>query len=145
MTKLHLSDYDLQLAAEGAPLPEVAATHLPSCPRCQARLAAYQQLFAATASLPPPAFEFDLAAAVLAQLPQPKPAFPWVLVLVGGLVLAVVMAFLTLFGGLLVPVLQSLSTGLGAGVALVIGFIVAGQSLELLAQHRRQMRQLTFS
>lgn len=142
---LHLSDYDLQLAAEGAPLPVAAATHLPGCPRCQARLATYQQLFAATASLPPSAFDFDLAAAVMAQLPPPKPAFPWILVLVGGLVLGVVGAFLALFGGLLAPVLQSLSTGLGVGVALVIGAIVAGQGLELLAQHRRQMRQLIFS
>ena len=142
---LHLSEYDLQLAAEGALLPVAAAAHLPGCPRCQARLAAYQQLFAATASLPPPAFDFDLTAAVFAQLPPPKPAFPWVLVLVGGLVLGVVGAFLALFGGLLAPVLQSLSTGLGVGVALVIGAIVAGQGLELLAQHRRQMRQLIFS
>ncbi len=142
---LHLSEYDLQLAAEGAPLPVAAAEHLPSCPRCQAQLAAYQQLFAATASLPPSAFDFNLAAAVLAQLPPPKPAFPWILVLVGGLVLGMVGAFVALFGSLLVPVLQSLSTGLGVGVALVIGAIVAGQGLELLAQHRRQMRQLTFS
>lgn len=145
MTEPHLSDYDLQLAAEGAPLPAPAAQHLPGCPRCQAQLAAYRQLFVATASLPPAAFDFDLAAAVVARLPQPKPAFPWVLVLVGGPVLGVVGAFLALFGGLLLPVLHSLSTGLGAGLAVLSGCLVAGQGLELLARHRRQMRQLRFS
>ncbi len=142
---LHLSDADLQLAADAAPLPAAAVAHLHDCRRCQARLAAYQQLFAATAHLPQPAFEFDLAAAVLAQLPRSKPAFPWVLGLVAVLVLGVVGAFVVLFGGMLGPVFQGLQTGLGAGLAVVAGFVVAGQALELLARHRRQIRLLTFS
>ncbi len=145
MTKLHLSDYDLQLAADSAPLPAAEATHLHDCRRCQARLATYQRLFTATSRLPKPAFDFDLAATVLAQLPQAKPAFPWVLVLIAILVLGVVSAFLVLFGGALVPVFQDLSAGLGAGLVAVAGFIVAGQCLELLARHRRQMRLLNFS
>lgn len=140
MTQLHLSDYDLQLAADAAPLPAAEAAHLHDCRRCQARLATYQHLFAATARLPQPAFEFDLAAAVLARLPRAKPAIPWVLVIVAVLVLGVVSAFLTLLGGALVQVFQGLSTGL---VALA-GLVVAGQCLELLARHRRQMGLLTF-
>jgi hypothetical protein len=145
MTNLHLSDYALQLAADSTPLPAPDAAHLHDCRLCQARLATYQHLFAATARLPQPAFSFDLAAMVLTQLPQPKPAFPWVLVLVAVLVLGVVGAFLALFGGALMPMLQSLSTELGAGLAVVAGVFVAVQSLELWARHRRQMRQLTFS
>lgn len=142
---LHLSDYDLQLAADAAPLPAAEAAHLHDCRRCQARLATYQQLFAATARLPPPAFEFDLAATVLARLPRAKPAFPWVLGGVAALVLGVVVAFLALFSGALVQVFQGLSTGLGAGLVAVASFIVAGQCLELLARYRRQMSLLAFS
>jgi hypothetical protein len=145
MTKLHLSDHDLQLAADATPLPMPEATHLRGCRQCQARVATYQRLFTATAHLPQPAFGFDLAAAVLAQLPQAKPAFPWVLVLVGILVLGVVGTFLAVFGRALAPVFQGLSTGLGVGLVLVAGFAVAGQCVELLARHRRQMRQLSFS
>ena len=145
MTTPHLSDYDLQLAAESVALPAAEATHLHDCHLCQARVATYQQLFIATASLPQPAFEFNLAAAVLAELPSPKPAFPWVLVLVTFLVLGVVGAFFALFGSMLVPIFQSLSTELGAGLAVVAGVVVAVQALELVARHRRQMRQLTFS
>lgn len=145
MTQPHLSDDDLQLAADAMPLPAAAAAHLPGCPRCQARLAVYQQLFAVAACLPPPAFGFDLAAAVLAQLPPPKPAFPWVLGSVAVLVLAVVGAFLALLGGALLEVFRSLGTGLGAGLAVVAACVVTGQGLELLARHRRQMRQLAFS
>jgi high-affinity Fe2+/Pb2+ permease len=112
---------------------------------CQSRVATYQQLFTAVAQLPPPAFEFDLTARVLAQLPRPRPAFPWVLSGVAALVLGVVVAFMVLFGGVLAPVLQSLSTELGAGLMVVAGFLVAGQCLELLTRHRQQMRLLNFS
>ncbi|TPG60218.1 hypothetical protein [Hymenobacter nivis] len=145
MTQPHLSDDALQMAAAAAPLPTAAAAHLAGCRLCQARRATYQQLFAAAAQLPPPVFAFDLAAAVLAQLPRPKPAFPWVLVLVAVLVLGVVGAFVALLGGALGQVLQGWSTGLGAGLVAVAGLLVAGQGLELLARHRRHMRLLTFS
>ncbi|HEX8429597.1 hypothetical protein [Hymenobacter sp.] len=145
MTKPHLSEYDLQLAAESAPLPAAEAYHLLDCRLCQARLANYQHLFAATARLPKPAFDFNLAATVLTQLPKTKPAFPWVLGIVAFLILGVVSAFVALLGGMLLQAFQSLSTGLGAGLMAVGGFVVAGLCLELLAQHRRQMRQLTFS
>ncbi|HEX8657121.1 MAG TPA: hypothetical protein VF690_06285 [Hymenobacter sp.] len=146
MTKLHLSERDLQEAAEApTALPAAQATHLRGCPLCQGRVATYQHLFAAAARMPDPAFGVDLAATVLAQLPKPKPAFPWALTLVAVLMLGLVSAFLALFGSELVPIFQSLSSGIGAGLAAVVGFVVAGQCLELLARHRRQMRMLDFS
>lgn len=146
MTSTHLAERALQEAAESASLlPPPQAAHLHGCRVCQARVATYQHLFTAAAQLPPPAFEFDLTASVLAQLPRPRPAFPWVLSGVAALVLGVVVAFVVLFGSVLVPVFQSLSTGLGAGLGAVAGLLVAGQCLELLVRHRRRMRLLTFS
>lgn len=146
MTSLHLSERALQQAAE-SPVWLLApqAAHLRGCRRCQGRVATYQHLFTAAARLPKPTFNFDLTATVLAQLPRTRPTFPWVLSGVAALVLGVVVAFLALFGPLLAPVFQSLSTGLGAGLVAVAGFFVAGQCLELLARHHRQMRQLAFS
>lgn len=146
MTSLHLSERALQEAAESAALlPAPQATHLRGCLLCQGRVATYHHLLAAVAHLPSPAFSFDLAASVLAQLPQARPAFPWVLSGVAALVLGVVVAFLAVFGSLLVPVFQSLSTGLGAALGAVAGLLVAGQTVEMLARHRRQMRLLAFS
>lgn len=146
MSSLHLAESALQEAAESLSLlPASQVAHLRGCPLCQGRVATYQHLLTAVAHLPPPAFSFDLTASVLAQLPQAKPAFPWVLSGVAALVLGVVVAILALYGGLLVPVFQRLTTGLGAGLATVAGFFVAWQCLELLAQHRQQMRQLAFS
>ncbi|GAA4001716.1 hypothetical protein GCM10022408_11260 [Hymenobacter fastidiosus] len=144
MTRLHLSERNLQQAAEFAPLlPAPQAAHLHSCRLCQGRVATYQQLFTAAARLPKPAFDFDLAATVLAQLPRAKPSFPWALSAVAVLVLGVVTAFLTLFGGVLMQIFQGLSTELGTGLGAVAGFIMAGQCLELLARHRQQMRHLS--
>lgn len=146
MTSPHLSERDLQEAAEFPPaLPAPQAVHLRGCRLCQGRVATYRHLFAAAARLPQPAFDFDLAATVLARLPRARPAFPWVLSGVAALVLGVVVAFLALFGGALVQVFQGLFTGLGAGLVAVASFIVAGQCLELLARYRRQMSLLAFS
>ncbi|WP_035560194.1 hypothetical protein [Hymenobacter sp. IS2118] len=146
MTSPHLTERALQEAAESTSLlPDSQAAHLRGCRLCQGRVATYQHLFTAAAHLPPPVFAFDLTASVLAQLPRPQPAFPWVLSGVAALVLAVVVAFLAVFGGQLVPILQSLGTGLGAGLLAVTGLVVAGQCLELLTRHRQQMRLLTFS
>ena len=146
MMSAHLAERALQEAAESASLlPASQAAHLHGCRVCQNRVATYQHLFMAAAQLPPPAFDFDLTASVLAQIPRPRPAFPWVLSGVAALVLGVVVAFVALFGSMLVPAFQSLSTGLGAGLMVVAGLLVTGQCLELLARHRRQMRLLTFS
>ena len=147
MTELqpHLSERALQEAAESAALlPAAQAAHLRACRLCQGRVATYQHLFAA-AHLPPPVFDFDLTASVLAQLPRARPAFPWVLGVVVALVLGVVAAFLALFGSVLMQAFQGLFTGVGAGLVAVAGFLVAGQCLELLARHRQQMRRLAFS
>lgn len=146
MTSSHLTERDLQEAAESFfRLPASQAAHLQGCPVCQGRVKTYQRLFAAAARLPQPIFTFDLTASVLAQLPQAKPAFPWVLVLVALLVLGVLSVFLVFFGRALLPVFQVVSTGLGAGLVLVAGFMVAGQCLELLARHRRRMGLLAIS
>jgi hypothetical protein len=150
MSSPHLSESALQAAAEAAPLPTAQAAHLRGCPQCQGQVAIYRQLFVAAAQLPPPAFDFDLTASVLAQLPPvaPRPAraaLPWALGLVAMLVLSVVVAFVMVLGSVLVPVLQSLASGPGLGLAVVAGAVVAGQGLELLARHRRQLRQLAFS
>ena len=146
MTSPHLSERDLQAAAEAAySLPAAQAAHLGSCGLCQGQVATYQQLFVAAAALPPPAFAFDLTASVLAQLPPPRPAFPWLLGGLVVLVLGVLGAFLLLFGGALAQAFHSLFSVLGAGVGVVAGVFLAGQGLELLARHRRHMRLLAFS
>jgi anti-sigma factor RsiW len=142
----HLSERDLQEAAESPTrLLAPQAAHLRGCHRCQGQVATYQHLFTAAAHLAPPVFSFDLAATVLAQLPRARPTFPWVLSGIAVLVLGVVVAFLALFGGALRQAFQGLPSLLGVGLAVVAFCLVAGQCVELLVRHRRQMSLLTFS
>lgn len=146
MTSPHLPEPALQAAAESlAYLPAAQAAHLHACPACQRQVAAYRQLYAATAQLPAPAFDFDLAASVLAQLPARKPAAAWALGLVAVLVVGVLAVFVLLFGGVLAQAMQGVFTALGIGLGLGASVLLAGQCLELLAQHRQKMRRLAFS
>ncbi len=148
MTSSHLPEPALQAAAESlASLPTAQAAHLHACAQCQRQVALYRQLYAAAAQLPPPVFNFDLTASVLAQLPRPpaKPVFTWVLGLVATLVVGVLVVFTLVFGGALAQAMQGLFTVLGAGLGMGAAVLLAGQCLELVAQHRRRMRLLAFS
>jgi anti-sigma factor RsiW len=76
MSGIHPSDEVLQEYVEGrSGCTPVEIDHIASCPDCQETMAAYRMLASALKEQPAPAFDFDLAAAVIAQLevaPQRK-------------------------------------------------------------------------
>ena len=70
----HLSDEVLQLIASGQQIAEtVTLRHIESCALCQEQLDSYTLIVSAIKEQPKAAFNFDLAGAVLKQLP-PAPA-----------------------------------------------------------------------
>ena len=72
----HLSDEQVQeLAMNATPASEVAE-HIEHCPACKAKLQNYWLLINVIEREPAPAFSFDLAAAVVAQIETP-PAKPF--------------------------------------------------------------------
>jgi hypothetical protein len=74
MITLHLTEEELQQYAMEGVLPDsMVAGHLEACQSCQSKLAAYQLMFKSIQAQPAPAFGFDLASLVVAQLPSPKP------------------------------------------------------------------------
>jgi hypothetical protein len=72
----HLSDEQIQELAMNATPATEAATHAANCPDCRTRLENYKLLIIAIEQEPAPAFSFDLAAAVVAQIETP-PAKPF--------------------------------------------------------------------
>ena len=69
MSGTHLSDEVLQqFILERAACTAEDIRHIGSCPDCQAAAAAYEALTNELARQPVPTFDFDLAAAVIAQL-----------------------------------------------------------------------------
>jgi len=145
MTPLHLSEVELQQAADAAVLPTAAQLHLHSCLRCQTRVAVYQQVFTATADLPKAQLDFDATVLVMGQLPQSRLLFPWIIVLactLGGSVLLVALRWL---GDDFVQAFQGLSPAISTVVWVVVGCFTASHCGELLLRYRRQLSQLTIT
>ena len=72
----HLSDEQVQELAMNATPASEAAEHIEHCPACKAKLQNYWLLINVIEREPAPAFSFDLAAAVVAQIETP-PAKPF--------------------------------------------------------------------
>jgi anti-sigma factor RsiW len=73
MSGIHPSDEVLQEYVEGrTACTPVEIDHIAGCPDCQGTIAAYRMLAGALKEQPAPAFDFDLAAAVIAQLEPPQ-------------------------------------------------------------------------
>jgi len=71
MTSEHLSEEELQLFAAGkSPVNAAASQHIQACPSCQEELTIYRLLYSQISREPAPEFDFDLSAAVLAQVPS---------------------------------------------------------------------------
>ena len=72
MVKPHLSDEQVQeLAMGNITLSQELAAHVESCAHCKARVENYQLLFSTIEEQKAPAFDFDLAATVVAQIESP--------------------------------------------------------------------------
>lgn len=145
MTPLHLSEVELQQAADVAVLPAAAQMHLRSCLRCQTRVAVYQQVFNATASLPKPQFDFNVTALVLLQLPHSRPLFPWIIVLACALGSSVLLVALRWLGEDFAQAFEGLSPAISTVVWVVVGCLTASHCGELLLRYRRQLSQLTIT
>ena len=73
MINRHLTDNELQLYVmdKNQVDPELAE-HILACDECREKVAAYELLFTAISEEKAPAFDFDLAEAVMAKLPVQK-------------------------------------------------------------------------
>lgn len=69
MKEQHLSAGQIQFYAAGTGIDTIATKHLSGCEHCRREVAAYRLLFTALKDASPPAFEFDVTALVMPQLP----------------------------------------------------------------------------
>ena len=145
MTPLHLSEVELQQAADAAVLPAAAQMHLRSCLRCQTRVAVYRQVFTATTGLPKAQLDFDATALVMAPLPLSRPLFPWIIVLACTLGSSVLLVALHWLGDDFAQAFQGLSPAISTVVWVVVGCLTASHCGELLLRYRRQLSQLTIT
>lgn len=77
MTTGHLSETALQqYALDESAAPMECREHIAACDNCRAEAMTYRLLFAGIKEQPEPAFDFDVAGLVLAQLPAEPAAVP---------------------------------------------------------------------
>ncbi|MGI4872589.1 MAG: hypothetical protein ACRYFX_15605 [Janthinobacterium lividum] len=108
-------------------------------------MASYRSLFAELATAPRPAFAFDPAALVVLPLPAARARFSWMVSLSVTLVLFFVGGCLAFFGAYIQQLVRGVPAGLYYMLLLPAAALVLGQSLDMLATHRRQLSTLHFS
>lgn len=79
MNTTHLTEIQLQLYADDAEAVSAELKdHAAHCPHCQLKLENYRLISSALKAMPAPAFDFDLAAQVLASVTVKKTPVAWV-------------------------------------------------------------------
>ena len=142
----HVSEADIQLyVTEPELLDANQKVHMQTCARCQAQAANYTLLFKSIQESPKPAFNFDLSALVMDQLPAPKRSFPWAAVWIALLSIAAVGVSVVLFWSSAIAVIKSASLILLAAAATGAVVVLVFQAMEMLAAHHKQMSLLVKS
>jgi len=142
----HLSEEEIQQYALGkAGLNTIE--HIGSCVSCEAKAVNYRLIFSEMDELPRPAFDFDVASLVLAQLPQPETTVAggerWFYLLIfaalasiGTPVYIYRVYFFKMFTGIL-PAAMYL-------VILVILFLLVFQGVEMFRKYQKQINMLNY-
>jgi hypothetical protein len=146
MTTAHLTETAIQLyAAEPDAISKEQMAHVLDCHFCQAKAANYTLLFNSIHDMPKPAFDFDLSALVIEQLPVLKAVFPWTAILISIVSALVVAVSAMLFWASIMAVIKSVSIVLLAATITGAVVIMVFQAFEMLKAHYRQMNALLSS
>lgn len=146
MNNGHLSEEEIQEFVLGQGGSE-DIEHIGSCLLCSIKATNYQSILAAMNDLPKPAFDFDVASLVIAQLPRQKAEITagdtWMYLLVfaaiGSLIIPAYLykdELLKMFNGVL-PVALYL-------IVLAAILILVFQGFEIVRKYRKQMDTLNY-
>ena len=143
MMEAHCTEAEIQVyVTEPEMLGATEKYHIQNCVHCQATAASYAQLFKSIHNIKKPAFDFDVSALVIEQLPAPKPAFPWAALLIAVLSIASVGVSAIFFWSSAMAVVKSVSIILLAAAATAALVILIFQALDMWSAHHKQMHVL---
>ena len=140
MITAHLTDAEIQLyVTEPQVLSHQLADHIQGCTICQSKAKNYVLLFNDIKAAAKPAFDFDLSALVMEQLSAPKPAFPWVPIVVSVFSIAIVAVSVIFFWSAMATSIKAVS-----GVLLTIAvsgalMILIFQVVEMFKEHQKRI------
>lgn len=149
MTSVHLTEELIQqYVLDKDQCSTTVKTHMENCLQCQASAEVYRSMFADMQQLPTPAFDFDLSAMVMGQLPvAPASAFSW-----GMFTIYLLSAAFIMGAGILIFIfneyLQNIFKGIGSNIIWLccIGIVtmVICQALEMYKKYRQKIISLEF-
>lgn len=143
MITAHLTETEIQLyVAEPEKTHGAWKAHVQGCAVCRAKADNYVLLFRGIYSEARPAFNFDLSALVLEQLPAPQRTFSWATVMVWVLSLSIAAIAAALFWSPMLGVIKSVSGALLAAAATGAGVILVFQAVEMIKEHQKRMETL---
>ena len=140
MIKAHPTDAEIQLyVAEPQVISQQMANQIQGCAICQSKAANYALLFDNIKAAAKPAFDFDLSALVMEQLPAPKRAFPWAAIVVSVFSVAIVAVSVIFFGSAMAASVRAVS-----GVLLTVAVagaltILIFQVMEMFREHQKRI------
>ncbi|MEO6722989.1 MAG: hypothetical protein ABIN67_21665 [Ferruginibacter sp.] len=140
MIKAHLTDAEIQrYVTEPQAISQQMANHIQGCAICQAKAANYVQLFNNIKAAAKPAFDFDLSALVMEQLPAPKRMFPWAAIVVSVFSVAIVAVSAIFFWSAIAVSVTAVSgvllTIAAAGALTILIF----QVVEMFKEHQKMI------
>lgn len=139
----HLTDAELQqYITEPQTLDSEKTAHALSCAHCAVKAANYQVLFQGIQKEPSPAFEFDLSALIMEQLPKPKKTFPWFAVITSCVSLLMVTFSVGYFWSAMVTLTKGMSGMLPSMAAVAAASVLIFQILETFRSYQQRMRSL---
>lgn len=143
MITAHLTDAEIQLyVAEPQVISQQMANHIQDCAICRSQTANYALLFNNIKTAEKPAFDFDLSALVMEQLPAPKSAFPWAAIIVSVLSLGIVAVSAIFFLGAIAALVRAVSGVLLTVVATSALTILIFQVVEIFKEHQKRVDTL---
>ena len=148
MISKHVSEEEIQLyVLDSKQVPPPVKEHLELCADCQARVREYELLFTSIQSLDKPSFDFDVAALVLPQLPEPEKAPSYKLagfILITLAIAALVSLPFLLFDYKIANLWNNISPWLIGLVAIVAIAFIGINIWDMYRRYRQQLQKLSF-
>ena len=143
MITAHLTDAEIQLyIAEPETISDQLKIHIQDCADCQTKTANYQLLFNGIHDHEKPRFDFDLTTLVLEQLPEPKRAFPWAVLLISVFSVSLIALLAVFFWSYMEAVIRRAPLLLIAAALTAAVVILIFQALEMVKNHQKQIHTL---
>jgi len=145
MNNGHLIDTMIQqYILDRSSLDVVSTAHIASCAHCRQKAASYKLLFSEIENIAPPAFDFDLAKMVMAQIPKQRKRNLWSVVLISIVAAILIGVPIYFFQEYFQDMIAGISVIVLSLIGIIILMILVFQILDEYRKYDKQISSLDF-